>query len=120
MDLSAAQPTRASFTAVSGLLAAFLLPAALLSGFSAATAAEAKECPQKVRWIMWSVKGVSCETGDRVAERAWDRASPVMTLGSSWTGSVGSWSCKAWVNEGGGGLMKCRKGAKLVVHRTLS
>ena len=105
---------------LTGIVATFLLPAALLSGLGAATAAQAKECPQQVRWIMWSVKGISCETGDRVAERAWDKASPVMTLGSSWTGTVGSWSCKAWVNEGGGGLMKCRKGAKLVEHRTLA
>lgn len=111
---------RASVTVLSGIVASVLLPAALLSGLTVATAAEAKECPQKVRWIMWSVKGVSCETGDRVAERAWDKASPVMTLGSSWTGTVGSWSCKAWVNEGGGGLMKCRKGAKFVEHRTLA
>ena len=111
---------RLRITAISRIIAIALLPATLLSNVSAATAAGVKECPQKVRWITWSVKGISCETGDRVAERAWDEASPVMTLGSSWKGTVGHWSCKAWVNEGGGGLMKCRKGAKFVEHRTLA
>lgn len=108
---------RLRITAVSGVMAVLLIPT-LLSGTGSATAAQLKECPQKVHWIAWSVKGISCEAGDRVAQRAWDKASPVMTLGSSWTGSVGRWSCKASVNEGGSGLMKCRQGAKFVEHYT--
>lgn len=70
---------RASIAALSGLIATFWLPAALLSGFSAAKSAEARACPQEVRWIMWLVKGVSYETGDRVAEHAWDKASQNLT-----------------------------------------
>ena len=98
----------ASITAVMALLVGGLLVTTPIAPASAL-----KRCPQDEYWIALDVKGVTCVAGERVIERAWNKA-PQMTLSSTWSGRVGRWSCKASINEGGSSQMKCRNGSRSV------
>lgn len=92
-------------------LAVFVAGAAVSAG--PASAENLKDCPQGVVYIRLGVKGVTCQTGERLAERAWEKI-PAMSLSSRWSGRVGKWFCDASVNEGGSSFLDCRKGSRIV------
>ena len=92
-------------------LAVFASGAVLSAG--PASAENLRDCPQGVVYIRLGVKGVTCQTGERLAERAWDKI-PSMPLSSRWSGRVGKWFCVASVNEGGSSFLDCRKGSRIV------